>query len=162
MDLPCGTDSLSVRQRIMQKWLPAPIHEYKGPRIAFHFLVITAIVSTVLSLIHIFAADGGTQSIAGLDVTVEGGANVVATFAQWGASQLILALFYWLAILRYRFLTPFMLAILVLEQLLRLGAGLLKPLEVAAAPPGEIGSYILLPLALLALFLSLRGSSNPS
>ena len=63
----------------------------------------------------------------------------------------------WLAILRYRFLTPFMLAMVVVEQLLRLGAGQLKPLEVAAAPPGATGSYLLQPLALLALILSLRG-----
>lgn len=62
----------------------------------------------------------------------------------------------WLAILRYRFLTPFMLAMVVVEQLQRLGAGQLKPLEVAAAPPGATGSYLLLPPALLAFILSLR------
>ena len=76
--------------------------------------------------------------------------------AQWGASQLILAFFYWLAILRYRFPTPFMPSIVVLEQLLRMGAGALKPLGVASPRPGAIGHYILLPLGLMALFLSLR------
>jgi hypothetical protein len=64
--------------------------------------VLIAIVSTVCSLIHIFAPDGGAHSIAGLVLDVAGGANLVAIFAQWGASQLILALFYWLAILRWR------------------------------------------------------------
>lgn len=76
--------------------------------------------------------------------------------AQWGASQLVPAFFYWLAILRYRFLTPFMLSVVVLEQLLRMGAGALKPLEVASPRPGAIGHYILLPLGLIAVFLSLR------
>ena len=81
-------------------------------------------------------------------------------FAQWGASQLILAFFYWLAILRYRFLIPFMLAIVFVEQVLRIGVGQLKPLEVAAPPPGAIGSYVLLPLSLIALILSLRHPSK--
>lgn len=119
-----------------------------------------AIVGTGRSLVHIFAPDGGAHSIAGLDVNVNGGTNIIAIFAQWGAIQLILAIFYWLAILHYRFLTPFMLSIVLLEQLFRIGAGLLKNFEVADAPPGETGSYLILPLALFALILSLR--SRPS
>jgi hypothetical protein len=42
--------------------------------------------------VHIFAADGGANSIAGIAVDVEGGANIVAMFGQWGASQLLLAM----------------------------------------------------------------------
>ena len=103
-----------------------------------------------------FAPDGGANSIAGIAVDMEGSVNLIAMFAQWGASQLILAFFYWLAILRYRFLTPFMLSIVLLEQLLRLGMGQIKPLVVASPPPGAIGSLLLLPLTLLALLLSLR------
>jgi hypothetical protein len=144
----------------MQIWLPPATQEYNGSMIAFYFLVIVAAVGTGRSLMHIFAADGGANSIAGLAVDVEGGTNIIAIFAQWGASQLILAIFYWLAILRYRFLTPFMLSVVVLEQLLRMGAGQLKPVVVASSPPGEIGNYILLPLGLIALFLSLRGNSK--
>jgi len=124
----------------------------------YEFLVIIAVISTIRSLIHIFAKDGGANSIAGLPVDVDGGVNIIAMFAQWGVSQLILAIFYWLAILRYRFLVPFMLAIVFLEQALRIAVGQLKPVEVAAAPPGEIGSYILLPISLLAFILSLRKS----
>ena len=51
----------------------------------------------------------------------------------------------------YRFLTPLMLATVVVEQLQRLGAGQLKPLEVAAAPPGATGSYLLLPTGFAGL-----------
>jgi len=136
--------------------LPPPCDDYRGSRLAFYFLVFVAVASTARSLIHIFAPDGGAGSIAGLAVDVEGGTNIVAMFGQWGASQLILALFYWLAILRYRSLVPFMLAMVVLEQALRIAVGQLKPVEVAAPPPGEIGSYILLPLSALALILALR------
>ena len=93
------------------RFLPPPCDDYRGSRLAFYFLIFVAVVSTVRSLIHIFAPDGGAGSIAGLAVDVEGGANIVAMFGQWGASQLILALFYWLAILRYRSLVPLMLAV---------------------------------------------------
>ena len=137
--------------------LPPISEEYEGPPIPYYYLVLVAVVSTARSLVHILAPDGGASSIAGLAVDVAGGSNIVAMFGQWGASQLILALFYWLAIFRYRFLVPTMLAVVALEQALRIGVGQLKPVDVAAPPPGEIGSYILLPLSLLALLWSLRG-----
>lgn len=138
-----------------KRLFPSIDQEYTGSRFPFYFLILIAIVNTIRSLIHIFAPDGGASSIAGIDVTVQGGANIVAMFAQWGAIQLLLVLFYWLAIVRYRFLVPAMLAVIVLEQLLRLGVGQLKPLEIASPPPGAIGSEILLPLALIAFFWSL-------
>ena len=135
--------------------LPPVEKEYAGPKVPFYFLVLVAAVSTARSMIHILASDGGANSIAGLAVDGAGGANLVAMFAQWGASQLILAVLQWIVILRYRFLTPLMLAVVVLEQVLRMGAGAIKPLEVVAAPPGAIGSQLLLPLALIALAWSL-------
>jgi hypothetical protein len=137
-------------------FLPSVEQPYRGSRISFYFLILVAIAGTVRSLIHILAPDGGAYSIAGIDVTGPSGANIIAMFAQWGASQLVLALIYWLVILKYRFLIPAMLIIVFLEQVLRIVAGQLKPITVAAAPPGEIGSYLLLPLALIAFMFSLR------
>jgi len=134
---------------------PSVEREYSGPKEPFYFLILVALVSTVRSLIHMLAPDGGAASIAGLAVNITGGANLVALFGQWGASQLILALLYWLVILRYRFLTPAMLGIIVLEQLLRLGVGQLKPLQVDAPPPGALGSQLVLPLAAAAWLWSL-------
>jgi hypothetical protein len=137
------------------QFLPAVREDYQGPKVAFYFLVFIAVVSTIRSLIHMFAADGGANSIAGIVIDVEGGMNIVAMFGQWGASQLILSVFYWLAILRYRFLTPFMLAMILLEQILRIGVGELKPMEIAAPPPGAIASQLLLPISAIMLVLSL-------
>ena len=139
---------------------PAVDEDYVGPRVPYYFLILAATISTVRSLIHMLAADAGAGSIAGLDVNVQGGVNIIAIFAQWGAIQLILALLYWLTILRYRVLVPAMLAIVVLEQVLRLGLGRFKPLEVAGAPPGAAGSLLLLPLAVVAFLWSLRRSSE--
>jgi len=134
--------------------------DYTGAKIPFYFLILIAIVSTARSLIHVFAPDGGANSIAGIDVAVQGGENIVAIFAQWGALQLLFALFYWLAIFRYRFLVPAMLGVVVIEQLFRMGAGQLKPLEIASPPPGAIGSEILLPVAIVVFFWSLYHNPN--
>jgi hypothetical protein len=123
---------------------------YSGPQVPFYFLILIAIVSTVRSLIHILAPDGGAHSIAGLNLHGDGGANVIAIFGQWGVSQLLLAFFYWLSIFRYRFMVPVMQLMAVLEQILRIAVGHLKALVVASPPPGAIGSHILLPLACLA------------
>ena len=85
--------------------------DYTGPRSAFIFFVVISIVSTIRSLIHMFCADSGAGSIAGISTGVEGGQSIVAMFGQRGASQLILALMYWLVIIRYRFLVPAMLGL---------------------------------------------------
>lgn len=132
-----------------------PATEYTGPKIPFYFLVVIALLSTARSLIHMFFPDGGAGVIAGVDVNVQGGENIIAMFGQWGASQLILALVYWLVVVRYRSLTSLMLAVIVLEQLLRLGMGWVKPLVVDAPPPGAVGSELVLPLAVVALVWSL-------
>ncbi len=131
--------------------LPAPEREYAGPSGPFCFLVLVAIASTARSLIHMFASDGGAASIAGLAINVAGGRNLVAIFGQWGSSQVLLVLLYWVVILRYRTLTPLMIGVVVLEQLLRMGIGHLKPLQVAVPPPGAIGSQLLLPIAVVML-----------
>lgn len=124
------------------------------------FLVLIAFVSTARSLVHLLAPDGGAGSIAGINLGVAGGANIVAVFGQWGASQLVLALLQWLVVLRYRFLVPAMLAVLVLEQLLRLLAGRIKPLQLDTPPPGAYGTYVVLALGLVFLALALRNSAT--
>ena len=120
--------------------------------------MLLATVSTARSLVHLLAPDGGAASIAGINLAVAGGTNIVAIFSQWGASQLLLALVQWLVIWRYRFLVPAMLVVVVLEQLLRMFAGRLKPLQLDSAPPGQYGTYIVLVLALLFLALAVRNS----
>lgn len=139
---------------------PSVDKEYVGSKIPFYFLILIAIVSTARSLIHVFAPDGGANTIAGISVNVQGGANIIAIFAQWGALQLLLALLYWLVIFRYRFLVPAMLAVVVIEQLFRMGAGHLKPLVIASPPPGALGSQVVLPLAVIVFIWSLVRKSK--
>ena len=132
---------------------------YRGGRAPLFFLALIAAISTARSLVHLLVPDGGSGSIAGINLGVAGGANIVAVFGQWGASQLVLALLQWLVVLRYRFLVPAMLVVLVLEQLLRLLAGRLKPLQIDTPPPGAYGTYVALALGLVFLALAVRNSA---
>jgi hypothetical protein len=142
---------------MMTPLFPSNPGKYNGPRAAFVFFIIITLASTVRSLIHILAPDGGAASIAGIEINLAGGQNIVAMFAQWGASQLVLAIVYWVIILRYPGFTPLGLLLVIIEQVLRIWAGMTKELEVVAAPPGAIGTRLLLPLAIIALVLSLWG-----
>ena len=136
--------------------LPRTSLQYKGSRWALWFLVLVTVTSTARSLVHLFAPDGGAGSIAHIALDVAGGPNIVAIFSQWGASQLIFACVQWVVVLRYRFLIPATLALVALEQLLRMLAGYLKPLQVESAPPGAYGTYVVLVLSIVFLVLSLR------
>ncbi len=137
---------------------PVSATAYRGGRAPLVFFVLLASVSTARSLVHLLAPDGGAASIAGINLAVAGGTNIVAIFSQWGASQLLLAFVQWLVIWRYRFLVPAMLAVVVLEQLLRIFAVRLKPLQLDTPPPGQYGTYVTLALALLFLALAVRNS----
>lgn len=139
----------------VQNILPKTNINYQGLETAYYFLIALTIVNTIRSLIHMFAGDGGAHSIAGINTSVLGGANIIAIFGQWGSSQLLMAIFCWIIIIRYKFLTPLAILLLALEQLLRYGIGNLKPIASEHTPPGAISTKILIPILILALALSL-------
>jgi hypothetical protein len=128
---------------------------YDGPRLATWAAMAYLVVIMVRSLIHLLAADGGAQSIATIDVAVAGGANIVAIFGQWGAIQLLLAALLWVLLLRWRGLTPLVLAVFVAEPCLRSLSGHLKPVTAMGAPPGEALNWVVFPVLVLLLWMSL-------
>jgi len=113
------------------------------------------IVITARSLVHIFARDGGAQSIATIDTAVQGGHNIIAIFGQWGASQLVLAGLLWVLLLRYRGFTPLVLCVLSLEPLLRGLSGHLKPIETIGTAPGAALNWVVAPFMVATLYLAL-------
>ena len=90
-----------------------------------------------------------------MDLTVAGSNGIVFAFALWGSAQLIYALIQLAVAFRYRSLVPFMYTLLILETLLRMLVGHMKPVIFAHTPPGAIGNYVILPVATLMLVLSL-------
>lgn len=135
--------------------LPTEVHTYRGDPWVTKFYVCLSLVITFRSLVHVFRKDGGANSIAGIDLDVEGGQNIVAIFAQWGLEQLLLAGLAWLALFRYRGLIPLILLINLLDNIGRILIGRSKPLKIDKPPPGAYGQVIILPFLALALWRSL-------
>lgn len=141
---------------ILETLLPTKIdNTIRGTKLPFYLFALYTIVSTVRSLIHLLAPDGGAGSIAGMDLSVPGADGIIFAFALWGSSQVLFAMIQLLVIFRYRSLVPFMYLMLEVEVLLRQLVGHTKPVTFAHTPPGEILNHIILPLALAMLFLSL-------
>jgi len=136
--------------------LPARVdNRVVGSRVPLYVLGAIAVVSLVRSGVHLLASDGGAGSIAGMDLSVAGADGIVFAFALWGSSQLLMALVQLAVVLRYRSLVPAMYLLLILEILLRMLVGYAKPASFAGTPPGAVGNWVLLPLALLMLAWSL-------
>jgi len=153
------------RKSMFSKLLPQSANNnYQGHPIAkwvFIFLTIKAIIA---GLIHMFAPDGGAQSIASitLDSFTEGGANTVITiFGLWGLSQLTLALVNAVVIWRYQSLIPLMWLVFLFEYIGRLAAAFYTPgVESINTPPGAILDLFIFPLSLVMFFLSFRSRSE--
>lgn len=135
--------------------LPANPAHYDGPLLSFWVAMVWLSVITVRSGIHLLAPDGGAQSIATIDVAVEGGSNIVALFGQWGAIQLLLALLLWALLLRWRGTVPLVLLVFALEPVLRGLAGHLKPVITMGTAPGAALNWVALPIMAFFLYLSL-------
>lgn len=131
---------------------------YQGKPIARWVFFVITLVTIVRSLIHILAPDGGAQSIATIPLnnySEPAAATVILMFSLWGLSQLLMGFVYAIVLWRYQTLIPFMYVLLIIEYGMRIILGLLKPIETAGTAPGGIGNFILLPIAILMLILSL-------
>ena len=135
-----------------KKVFPNNPSRFEGFRIIRLIALLFMFVMVVRSCIHLFAPDGGAQSIAGIDTSVEGGNNIIAIFHQWGAIQLILATLLLVLFFRYPGLTPLILLTLILDPILRFVAGQQMSLTTTGTPPGEALNGASLYL-LLVLFL---------
>ncbi|MGI9532993.1 hypothetical protein [Lutimonas sp.] len=142
------------------KVLPKEINNnYRGRKIALYFFYLFTIITIVRSLIHMFAPDGGAQSIATIPLdtfSIEGASVVILIFSLWGLSQLIMGIFYAIVSWRYKSLIPLMYLFIFVEYVLRLVLGILKPIETIGTAPGAIINYIFPPLAIILFLLSIN------
>jgi len=137
----------------IKELLPKNPAKFEGVRAVRIVTAIYLLVMVVRSCIHLFAADGGAQSIAGIDTSVEGGNNIIAIFHQWGAIQLILAVLLFVLFFRYPGFTPLILLTLALDPVMRFIAGQMMSLTTTGTPPGEAlnaASFYLLALLFIA------------
>jgi len=130
-------------------------NDYKGYKFAEITFLIIIFVSIFRSLIHFLAPDGGAESIAGIDLSVEGGDIIIAIFALWGSSQLLMVIVYLIVYFRYKNLIPLMYVLIIIEYTMRIAVDMMKTIETTSVAPGAVGNYIVIPLALVMLFLSI-------
>jgi len=122
-----------MRNRI----LPENLREYRGYGIVRLITLAFLLIVVVRSVIHLFTADGGAESIAGIDTSVAGGNNIIALFHQWGAIQLLLVGLMLTLFFAYKGLTPLVVLFLALDAPMRALAGMMGKIESAHTPPGE-------------------------
>ena len=133
----------------------------KNPKIylGYTFVRVIAFVYMLViiarSCIHLFSADGGAESIAGIDTSVAGGQNIIAIFHQWGAIQLLLISFMTVLFFFYQGLTPLIVLFLSLDAPLRALAGMMGKVESAHTPPGEALNWPAFFLLLILFIVSL-------
>ena len=137
----------------LKKVFPSELSSYVGYRIVRITTALYLMVMIGRSSIHLFSSDGGANGIAGIDISVAGGDNIIAIFHQWGATQLILALFQSLLFFRYPGMTPLVLLTLAVEPVMRFIAGQIKPLITDGPPPGESFNGVAF-IILSALFIA--------
>ena len=140
----------------VKKLLPKDPSAFSGFRLVRILLAIYMMVIVIRSCIHFFASDGGANSIAGIDISVEGGDNIVAIFHQWGATQLLLVLLLYVLFFRYPGFTPLIALTLAIEPIFRFISGKIMPLTAQGTPPGEslngVSFYVLSALFITSLF----------
>ena len=150
-----------LRRPRLANLLPRTPTRFAGPRATWWFAAAYLVLVTTRSVVHLVAPDGGAGTIATIDVSVEGGANIIALFGQWGAIQLLLAALLWLLLLRYRGFVPLVLLVLLLEPLLRDVAARLKPLETLGTAPGAALNWAVVPVLAAMLWWSLCHEREP-
>jgi hypothetical protein len=149
---------------LITKILPKSVdNTYRGVKVALYFFFVITVVTLIRSMIHIFAPDGGAGSIAGIPIdnfSKDARQTVISIFALWGLSQLLMGLLYLLTCIKYKSLIPLMYILIFAEYTGRFLIGHTKPILTLHTAPGEIGNYILIPLSLIMLGLSVYWKSD--
>jgi len=141
------------------KLLPDVIdNQFHGLKLAQYAFLILTIVTLVRSLIHVFAPDGGAQSIATIPLTsypADAAAAVILMFSLWGLSQLLMGIVYLVVYIKYRSLIPAMYVLMIVEYAMRIVIGQMKPIVTSGTAPGSIGNWVMVPVYVLLLAFSL-------
>ena len=145
--------------------MPAQIdNHYRGLKSSQYAFFLIPAVTLVRSLIHVFAPDGGAQSIATIPLdsySAEAASTVILMFSLWGLSQLLMGIVYLGVSLKYRSLIPAMYVLVIFEYAMRIVIGQMKPILTTGTAPGSIGNWIMVPVCAILLALSLiRGRAS--
>jgi len=146
-------------RRVLNRLFPAQFdNHYRGNAIALWVFYALSALTLWRSCVHIFAPDGGAQTIATipLDTFTQGGAaSIITIFALWGLAQLAMGLVMLLASIRYKSMVPLLWLFILFEYSARKLVGIYKPVMALETPPGATANTIFPVLALVMLVLAL-------
>ena len=135
--------------------LPENPREYRGFGVVRLITLAFLLIVVARSVIHLFTADGGAESIASIDTSVSGGNNIIALFHQWGAIQLLLVGLMLVLFFAYKGFTPLVIFFLALDAPMRALAGMMGKIESSHTPPGEALNWPAFFLLLILFVVSL-------
>ncbi len=133
-------------------------NQYRGNKIALWMFVVITLIFMGRSLIHVFAADGGAQSIATIPLdlwSADAAKTLISMFAFWGLVQVMMAGLNIVALVRYKSMIPLLYLVMVITQLGRIGIGQWKPVVTQGTAPAAALTFYLLAFLTLGLLLSL-------
>lgn len=147
----------------MKNFLPKKAeNSYSFPKSVVIIFMIVTIITLGRSLAHIFLPDGGANSIATI-IQFDGNPDpdrvIYFIFSLWGLAQLSMGILYVIVLIRYKNLIPLMWLFILFEYTTRIVIQkLIKPMDggfTQGTAPGEIGNYIVIPIAVVMIVLSL-------
>jgi len=135
-------------------------NHYRGYKLALWFFAGITFMKVGISLLHIFYADGGAQSISTipLDTYTSGAAqNVIALFSRMWLEQLLLGLLFLVVLIRYRAMIPLLYVLIIVNYIALEGIAYMKPLVLAGTSGASTPALVLMVLSISGLVLSLLG-----
>ena len=142
----------------MKVLFPAPT-TFGGPKWVLYVWWVITIITLGRSIVHIVLPDGGAMSIASIPLdhySLAAQETIIAMFALWGLSQLLVGLVYVLVLVRQQSWIPFISLLLVLEYVIRIGLGFFKTVVTVNTAPGVAGNLPLLMIGVVLLVVSIR------
>lgn len=131
---------------------------YHGHRLALWLLGLLLLMKAAMGLGVIFNGHEAASRADGIPIDSFDPAaaqTVIAMFAIWGLSQVILALLGTAALVRYRAMVPFVFSLVLLEHLVRKLILYLLPVVKTGRPPGFAINLVLLAVEIAGLLLAL-------
>ncbi len=134
-------------------------NSYKGPAVVLWVLSLFVLKSLFAGSVHLFALDGGAQSIGSValkQLSQAGADSVVTMFGMWGLEQLVIGLIAAVVLWRYKSLVSMIWLAYAVEYALRGLARTVTPgLLTSQTPPGAVADNLLIPLSIVMFLLSL-------
>jgi len=134
-------------------------NNFKGYKIALYAFYALTAITLWRSQHHLFAPDGGAQTIASIPLdtfTLTGSQAVIGVFGLWGLSQLVIGLLYLLVAFRYRAMVPLMYLFMIVEYSFRaFYFPMSKPIPTAGTAPGAVINlpFVLFSVVMLILII---------